>query len=79
MIADSDPVFVVDKYTEFGKWMDGWETRRKRVTGHDWCILKLATKCVIRGKNYIKSFNTSIEYFIIYFCTIMANFFFQGY
>ncbi|XP_041970929.1 allantoicase-like [Aricia agestis] len=49
MISDSDPVFVADKYTEFGKWMDGWETRRKRIAGHDWCILKLATKCVIKG------------------------------
>lgn len=50
MIADTEPIFITDKYTEFGKWMDGWETRRKRITGHDWCILKLATKCVIRGK-----------------------------
>jgi allantoicase len=24
-----------------GKWMDGWETRRKRIAGHDWCIIKL--------------------------------------
>lgn len=50
MIADSEPVFIADKYTEFGKWMDGWETRRKRIPGHDWCILKLATTCVVRGK-----------------------------
>ncbi|CAH0725354.1 unnamed protein product, partial [Brenthis ino] len=49
MLSDSEPVFIEDKYTEFGKWMDGWETRRKRIAGHDWCILKLATKCVIRG------------------------------
>ncbi|XP_014370334.2 allantoicase [Papilio machaon] len=49
MISDSEPVFIEDKYTEFGKWMDGWETRRKRVAGHDWCILKLATKCIIKG------------------------------
>ncbi|XP_045765372.1 allantoicase-like [Maniola jurtina] len=49
MIADSEPVYIADKYTEFGKWMDGWETRRKRIPGHDWCILKLATKCVVRG------------------------------
>lgn len=34
-------VFIEDKYTERGKWMDGWESRRKRVAGHDWCILKL--------------------------------------
>ncbi|XP_026737354.1 allantoicase-like [Trichoplusia ni] len=49
MIMDSEPVFIEDKYTEFGKWMDGWETRRRRTAGHDWCIIKLATKCVIRG------------------------------
>ena len=22
-------------YTERGKWMDGWETRRRRTPGHD--------------------------------------------
>ena len=30
-------IFIADKYTERGKWMDGWESRRKRVPGHDWC------------------------------------------
>ncbi|XP_028043974.1 allantoicase-like [Bombyx mandarina] len=49
MIADEEPIFIADKYTEYGKWMDGWETRRKRIPGHDWCIIKLATKCVIKG------------------------------
>jgi allantoicase len=34
-------VFIPDKYTERGKWMDGWESRRKRVAGHDWCVLRL--------------------------------------
>ena len=42
-------VFIEGKYTEFGKWMDGWETRRKRVPGHDWCIIKLGVPGVIRG------------------------------
>ncbi len=36
-------IFIVDKYTDRGKWMDGWESRRKRVAGHDWCIIQLAT------------------------------------
>ncbi|HVG59390.1 MAG TPA: allantoicase, partial [Hyalangium sp.] len=44
-------VFIPDKYTEFGKWMDGWETRRKRVPGYDWCILQLGLPGVIRGVN----------------------------
>ncbi|XP_053603789.1 allantoicase-like [Plodia interpunctella] len=49
MISDEEPVFIAEKFTEYGKWMDGWETRRKRIAGHDWCIIKLATKCVVRG------------------------------
>jgi len=36
-------IFIVDKYTDRGKWMDGWESRRKRVPGHDWCVVQLAT------------------------------------
>jgi len=42
-------VFIVDKYTEFGKWMDGWESRRKRTPGYDWCILKLGIPGRIHG------------------------------
>ncbi len=42
-------VFIADKYTEFGKWMDGWESRRKRVEGHDWCVIKLGATGVIHG------------------------------
>lgn len=49
MLRDEDPVFIPDKYTEFGKWMDGWETRRKRIAGHDWCIVRLAAPTVIKG------------------------------
>jgi allantoicase len=42
-------IFIPDKYTDCGKWMDGWESRRKRVPGHDWCIIKLGVPGVIRG------------------------------
>jgi allantoicase len=42
-------IFIVDKYTDRGKWMDGWESRRKRTPGHDWCIIKLATSGKING------------------------------
>ncbi|XP_055585614.1 allantoicase-like [Uranotaenia lowii] len=49
MLKDSEPVFIADKFTTFGKWMDGWETRRKRIAGHDWCILKLAAPTIIKG------------------------------
>jgi allantoicase len=41
--------FSPGKYDERGKWMDGWETRRKRVAGHDWCIVRLGRRGVIKG------------------------------
>jgi len=41
--------FIVGKYTERGKWMDGWESRRRRDGGHDWVIVKLGLPGVIRG------------------------------
>ena len=42
-------IFIPDKYTDRGKWMDGWETRRKRGAGYDWCIIKLGIPGTIRG------------------------------
>ncbi|WP_207495708.1 allantoicase [Aridibaculum aurantiacum] len=42
-------IFKADKYTERGKWMDGWESRRKRTPGHDWCVVQLATSGRITG------------------------------
>jgi allantoicase len=42
-------VFIAEKYTDRGKWMDGWESRRKRSEGHDWCIIKLAVSGKIKG------------------------------
>src|SRR4028119_1579202 len=35
------PVFREGEYTDRGKWMDGWESRRRRTPGFDWCILRL--------------------------------------
>jgi allantoicase len=36
-------------YTERGKWMDGWETRRRRTPGYDWAIIHLGVRGVVRG------------------------------
>ena len=44
-------IFIPEKYTSRGKWMDGWESRRKRGPGHDWCIIQLATAGRISGVN----------------------------
>ncbi len=42
-------IFIIDKYTDRGKWMDGWESRRKRTPGHDWAVIELATSGRITG------------------------------
>ena len=49
MLKDDPPVFIDGKYDDHGKWMDGWESRRKRVPGDDWCIVKLAKPGIIHG------------------------------
>ena len=36
-------------YTDRGKWMDGWETRRRRTPGHDWAIIRLGLPGIVRG------------------------------
>ena len=47
MLSDKDPVFIEDKFDEHGKWMDGWESKRRRDGGNDWVIIKLGSPGVI--------------------------------
>ncbi|MEO1260534.1 MAG: allantoicase [Bacteroidota bacterium] len=49
LIKPGRGIFIPDKYTDRGKWMDGWESRRKRTPGHDWCIVQLAVPGKIKG------------------------------
>ena len=49
LIKKGRGIFITDKYTDRGKWMDGWESRRKRTPGHDWAIVQLATPGKIAG------------------------------
>jgi allantoicase len=49
LIKPGRGIFIEDKYTENGKWMDGWESRRKRTPGNDWCILQLGASGCITG------------------------------
>jgi allantoicase len=51
LVRAAPPIFVPGKYTTRGKWMDGWESRRRRVPGHDWCIVELGMRGVIHGVN----------------------------
>src|SRR5947207_7856324 len=41
-------IFIPDKYTDHGKWMDGWESRRRRTPGNDWCVIQLGLRGIIK-------------------------------
>jgi allantoicase len=49
LLKAAAPIFIEGKYTDLGKWMDGWETRRRRTPGFDWCIIRLGLPGVVRG------------------------------
>ena len=49
LLKASAPVFIEGKYTERGKWMDGWESRRRRTPGFDWCLIRLGLPGRVRG------------------------------
>ena len=50
LLLDAPPMFDPDAYCNEGKVMDGWETRRKRQAGHDWCLIHLPTGSI--NQNY---------------------------
>ena len=49
LLKPEKPVWREGEYTDRGKWMDGWETRRRRVPGHDWCLIRLGIPAVVHG------------------------------
>ena len=49
LLKPGEPVFIEGKYTDRGKWMDGWESRRRRTPGFDWCLIRLGLPGIIRG------------------------------
>jgi allantoicase len=52
------PIFIPGKFTARGKWMDGWESRRRRTPGHDWCVVRLGVPGIVRGVDVDTSFFT---------------------
>ena len=58
VIDAAAPVFIDDKYDDHGKWMDGWESRRKRTEGHDFCVIRLGVPGAIHGFDIDTSFFT---------------------
>jgi allantoicase len=49
LLKPSKPVWKEHEYTDRGKWMDGWESRRKRVPGYDFAIVRLGVRGVVQG------------------------------
>ena len=53
-------IWIEGKYTERGKWMDGWETMRRRSPRleeeFDWCVVRLGSPGRIRGVTVDTSF-----------------------
>jgi allantoicase len=49
MLNPEAPQFIVGKFDDNGKWMDGWETRRRRNGGYDHAIVKLGLAGEIKG------------------------------
>jgi allantoicase len=61
LIVAGAAVWREGEYTERGKWMDGWETRRRREVvddSHDWCVLRLGARGTVRGVDVDTSFFT---------------------
>lgn len=53
LLKPAEAIFIEGKYTDLGKWMDGWETRRRRSPRldetFDWCIIRLGLSGIIHG------------------------------
>ena len=49
LLKPEKAVWKEHQYTDRGKWMDGWESRRKRTPGHDFAIVRLGVPGVVHG------------------------------
>lgn len=53
LLKPAAPIFIEGKYTDLGKWMDGWETRRRRSPRldetFDWCVIRLGLAGIVHG------------------------------
>jgi len=49
LLKTNAPEWREGAYTDRGKWMDGWESQRKRGPGHDHCIIRLGSPGSIEG------------------------------
>lgn len=58
LLRSEAPEWKDDVYDDNGKWMDGWESRRKRGEGYDYCVIRLGLAGTIAGVDIDTSFFT---------------------
>src|SRR4051812_38490294 len=58
LLKPTAPEWREGVYNERGKWMDGWETRRRRSPGYDWAIVRLGAPGIVHGLVIDTSFFT---------------------
>ncbi|MBX7113809.1 MAG: allantoicase [Myxococcaceae bacterium] len=49
LLKPGAPQWLEGKYTDKGKWMDGWESQRRRSPGHDFCVVRLGVPGQVHG------------------------------
>src|SRR5579864_7669458 len=49
LLKPAKPEWREHEYTDRGKWMDGWESRRRRMPGHDFAVIRLGVPGIVRG------------------------------
>ena len=49
MLKPTEPHFDPETFCVQGKVMDGWESRRRRLAGHDWSVVKLGLAGYVHG------------------------------
>lgn len=52
MLQDEPAIFKPGVFDDHGKWMDGWESRRRRDAGHDWAVIRLGVPGEIIGVDF---------------------------
>ncbi len=53
LLKPAAAIWIEGKYTDLGKWIDGWETRRRRSPRldetFDWCVIRLGMPGEVNG------------------------------
>ena len=44
LVRAKPAIWLPEKYVDTGKWMDGWETRRRSPGVDDWCLIRLGLR-----------------------------------